>query len=191
MKKVFSKEYMIENRGCYKEKRVIDLFFKDSDNDVTIDDILNSEIPLKDKFWFVFLKTNMSNDDKTNLAIETAKIVLPIFENEFPSDNRPRMAIEASEKYLKGEITRDDLFDAHAAAEAAAASYSYAADAATSAARTARATRAVECAAHTALAAAYAARAVEYSDGEYHTNYTAQLQDLLKSFIKNLKECEQ
>jgi hypothetical protein len=189
MKKVFSKEYMIENRGCYEEEQVIDLFFRESNNDITIDDILNSEIPIEHKAWFVFRKVDLKNDDKIKLTIGTAKVVLPIFEKEYPTDNRPRMAIEASEKYLKGEITRDDLLAAESAAYAAAYTSAYTAFAAHYA--TCATIHAADANDYTAAYATDTVRtayyAAEYSDKEHNTNYTSQLLDCLKSFIQNLK----
>jgi len=54
---------------------------------------------------------------------------LPIYENKYPSNDDPRKAIEAAEKYLKNEITLQELnifrkaaaYAAYAAAAAAAA----------------------------------------------------------------------
>ena len=61
-------------------------------------------------------------------ACDIAEDVLPIFEKEFPGDKRPRLAIEAKRKWLKGEITdtelaaaRDAAWDAARAAARAAA----------------------------------------------------------------------
>ena len=39
--------------------------------------------------------------DSVELAIYSAKLVLPIFEKEYPKDKRPRKAIEAAQKYIK------------------------------------------------------------------------------------------
>ena len=73
-------------------------------------------------------------DIKSNriLAIYCAELVLPIFEEKYPTDKRPREAVEAARLYAKGEITLEDLrTKRHAAAYADAA---YAADAAADAA---------------------------------------------------------
>ncbi|MBA3926446.1 putative immunity protein [Listeria rustica] len=49
-----------------------------------------------------------------------AEHVLPYFEARYPHENRPRLAIEASRAWVRGEITvgtaRDAAFAAHAAA---------------------------------------------------------------------------
>lgn len=55
-------------------------------------------------------------------AIYAAKLVLPIFEETYPDDNRPREAIKAAERYLKNPTKKNKA----EALSAAAASSSYA-----------------------------------------------------------------
>ena len=64
----------------------------------------------------------MKKADKTlhEFACWCAEQVLPIFEKEYPDDNRPRLAIEAKRKWLKKEISDDELDAAWAAAWATA-----------------------------------------------------------------------
>jgi hypothetical protein len=85
-------------------------------------------------------------------ACACAETVLPIFENKYPDDKRPRNAIEAARKWACGKIDEKELHYAYAAADAAA--YAYAADA--YAAAYAYAADAAY-AAYAAYAAAYAA----------------------------------
>jgi hypothetical protein len=87
-------------------------------------------------------------------AIETAESVLPIYEKEYPNDNRPRAAIEAVKAYLAGEISQAEL---ESAVDAARAAVDAAADAADAAAFDAA--RAADAYAARATYAAYAARA--------------------------------
>ncbi len=76
-------------------------------------------------------------------ALLCAERVLPIFEEKYPNDPRPRDAIEAGRAWVLGEIrvgeVRKAAFSAHAAARAAAgdSSASFAARAAGHAAATA------------------------------------------------------
>jgi hypothetical protein len=56
--------------------------------------------------------------DSVELAIFSAKLVLPIFEKKYPDDKRPRQAIEAAVKYLKNPTKKTQLA-ADAAADAA------------------------------------------------------------------------
>ena len=53
-------------------------------------------------------------------AADCAERVLPIYEKQYPDDNRPRKAIDAARKYTLGEITKEELAAAGAAARAAA-----------------------------------------------------------------------
>ncbi len=64
--------------------------------------------------------------DQRTLAVwaaDCARRVLPCFENQFPEDNRPRMAIEAVNDWLCGKIkipeVRKIALAAHAAARSA------------------------------------------------------------------------
>ena len=53
-------------------------------------------------------------------ACDCAERVLPMFEKQRPSDDRPRKAIETARRYANGEATGDELAAARAAAGAAA-----------------------------------------------------------------------
>lgn len=56
-------------------------------------------------------------------AINCALRALPIFENEYPDDKRPREAIEAAQQYVDGEITIKQLQEKLYAVDAADAAY--------------------------------------------------------------------
>ena len=53
-------------------------------------------------------------------ACDVAEDVLPLFENEYPNDTRPREAIEVSRRYANGEATKKELDAARDAARDAA-----------------------------------------------------------------------
>ena len=90
------------------------------------------------------------------LAIYAAEMVLPIYEKEYPGDDRPRKAIEAAKAYLNNPCkgTAHAAADAAAGADDAAYAAAYAADDAADAA-----------AAAAASAASAAADAAAYSAG--------------------------
>jgi len=92
---------------------------------ITIQVILQSEISIKDKRWFVWNNCELSSDDKTDLALKLAWGVLPIYENKHPNDIRVRECLQATEDFKKGSITKNELWIKRLAAAAA-----YAADAA-------------------------------------------------------------
>ncbi len=121
---------------------------------VSLADILDSEIELKDKLWFVFNRL-ATKQGKKQLAIRVAETVVAIYEYKYP-DQRPRQVIKAAQDYLGGKITKKQLLAAYAASAA------YAADAAAYAAASDDA--AAYAAAYAASAVAYAADAAAYAD---------------------------
>ena len=133
---------------------------------------MQSNIPLDDKYW-LFCNRVFTDSQNRHLAIKIAEVVLPIFEEEYPEDNRPRKAIEAARLYLAGEIGIEELEATWAAWAAWAAR---AAAAAARAAGTARAARAAAAAARAAGTAA--ARAA-------NPKYIKELEELLINFIEN------
>lgn len=124
-------------------------------------------------------KTPWNQQTAVLFACDCAERVLPLFEREYPDDQRPRQAIETARKWVHGKATLEEVqaaadaaYTAYAAAYAAnAAAYAaYAANAAADAAAYAAANAAY--AAHAAHAAAYVAekewqqkRLMEYVEG--------------------------
>ena len=118
--------------------------------------------------WMMWLlkKRGISKEQSVTLAVKFAERVLPIFEQKYPKDKRPRKAINAARVWLKNPTEKNRI--AAAAAAAAAAAY----DAAFAAAYTAytaayaayAAADAAAYAAYTAAAAAYAASAAAYAE---------------------------
>jgi hypothetical protein len=195
--KTFSKQFMIDNRGCYTLEQLEDCSFMKVEDFVTLESILESEIDLKDKFWFVCRKAaNKSQNQKISVAV--AEIVLPIFEEQYPDDKRPAQCIEATKKFLTGDISLEQLnnavADAANHADAAYAAYSaanaaYAADvadaayAAYAAANAAYAADAAD-AAYAAYSAANAAEAAAYAAISASTSYANKLLQFLISFCQ-------
>ena len=103
--------------------------------------------------WAKLLK---GHDKELRLfACQCARLVLPIYEKQYPEDGRPRKAIEAAEAFALGRIGKAELEKAYAnAADAARAAY---------AAYACAAAYADACAAAEA-ADAYAAYADAYAD---------------------------
>jgi len=71
--------------------------------------------------WLIWLLRKINQLDKptaVTIAIACAERVLPAFEKKFPSDSRPRKAIEAAQAWLKNpsQKTDDDAYAAYAAA---------------------------------------------------------------------------
>jgi hypothetical protein len=164
MKQDFTKKFMQDNCGCYSKEQLMNCSFMKSEI-ITLQSILDSEISIKDKYWFVCKKL-ATKEQNQQIAIGVAEIVLVIFENKYPDDKRPREAIQAAKDYLSGVIGIDKLRKkraAAAAANAAAAAANAAAAAAANAAYAAAANAAYAAAAYAAAAAAYAANALKES----------------------------
>lgn len=67
MKKIFTKEYIMEHRGCYEKEDVLSLSFIDNET-ITIEDILNSEINTHSKIWFVYFKCELKARQRNKLG---------------------------------------------------------------------------------------------------------------------------
>ena len=133
------------------------------DEPLALEHILNSN-GLNDALWA--LRAVKGHDKDLRLfACQCARLALPVFEEKYPEDDRPRKAIEAAESFALGRIGTAELEKAYVYADAAAYD-AYAADAAYFAARAAyfaacaantRAADAIDAAARAARAAYFAA----------------------------------
>ena len=83
-------------------------------------DVLDLDIPDGDKLWCVLREELLDAPLLREFACRCAERVLPHFAAMHPNDNRPHMAIEASRRFSRGEISRDELSAARDAARAAA-----------------------------------------------------------------------
>src|SRR6056297_1815265 len=92
------------------------------DTEVSILEILESN-GVEDAFWA--LRTQEYRDYCLILA-DIAESVLHIWEERYPNDNRPRLAVETIRKWYSGEATDQDLEVAAATATAAGADVAYA-----------------------------------------------------------------
>lgn len=185
MKKEFSKEYILKNKGCYETEQVEALSFINQES-IKIEDIIGSEMPLKDKCWFLVRKCELTNKEKAELTYELASVVLPIFEAKRPGDSRVKECLEAIQQFKLGKIDRDQLLiKRHAAAAAAVTAYSYAAYNAAYATADAAAVHAVH-AAYAADAYAYAYNAADEADA--YTDdaaYQSLIIQAMLQFVKN------
>ena len=104
---------------------------------------------------------DLTEQEQRIIAADFAEHVLPIFEADYPDDDRPRKSIEAARAYARDEITKKQRNAARAAAEAAA--WAAAGDATGDAARDAAwASASAAARAATRDAAWYAARATAW-----------------------------
>jgi len=101
-----------------------------------------------------------TKEDSVKLAIFSAELVIDIFENKYPTDDRPRKAIEAAKAYLVA-VKSGDKEAAAGAAGAAAEAAAEAAEAAAGAAWAAAGAAVVAAGAAAGAAARAAARAAD------------------------------
>jgi len=122
------------------------------DTEINLLTVLESN-GVQDMIWCFRCTVEDSKLTASQLAIEFAAECLPIFEQCYPNDFRPRGAIDAARWYMAGAVTLDELKKARSAAYTAAA-YTAAAAAAAAAADAADA------------AAAAASAAAAYTDAD-------------------------
>ena len=120
MKTKFSKEYLLDNKGCYNKEQVESLDF-DSNNEITLERIFET-IPIKHFTWFVSHKIDLTLLQTQLFALSVANFVLPIYEKRYPGDKRVRDCNETTKLYIEGNATIEELREKVAAAYAAAAS---------------------------------------------------------------------
>ena len=199
MKKIFKKEEILSNKGCYSREQVLNLSFINN-REITLINIMKSEISIQDKRWFLYNKGELSTNQKKVLALKLAWAVLPIYEDQYPGDNRVRDCLQNIEKFNLDNIFFNELAvkrnadayaaaeaadaDAYAAAEAAAAADAAAYAAAAYTAYTAYAA-ATAAAAYTAYAAAAAATAAAEVVVFKSITYSNKLQQIIIDFIIN------
>jgi hypothetical protein len=157
MKKQFTPNEIRSNRGCYSLEEVNKLSFINKDS-IDIIDILNSEIQIKDRLWFLRNKCNLNLAEKIKISYICAKTVSPIFKSKYPNDNRIELCLNGILDYKNNKIGRKELVSLKENADAA---YADAADAAAAASAAADAADAAA-----AASAASAAAAAAYADAD-------------------------
>ena len=123
-----TKEWLQEINACASGIRWF-LNQKETDS-IKVLEALIEDNELADANWLI--TRLMDRKQKLQYAIFAAEQVIDIFENKYPNDKRPRLAIEAARKVLENDTAenRRAAAAAAAAAYACAAAYAYAADAA-------------------------------------------------------------
>ena len=83
---------------------------------ITALDVLDMDIPHEDKLWAVLREDMIREHGLQELACRFVEDVLPLYEQQFPGDDRPRRAIEVKRLWLRGEATNEELVAAWTAA---------------------------------------------------------------------------
>ena len=142
------------------------------ENTVTLSQALDSN-GWDDTWWYISNAyaefTQEQKNDLHLIGCDWAERTLENFEKQFPEDKRPREAIEAKRKFVKNEITEEELSAAWSAAWSAAESAAWSAWSAAWSARSA------------AWSAAWSARSAESAWSAALKEMTTELKEL---FIK-------
>ena len=147
-----TKEWLKEKKACSEGVK----WFKKQDK-TDIDDICRQLLKENHFNWANWtLIHNMTYKQHVSYAVYAAELVLHIFEEKFPDDKRPRIAIEAAKKCIENPPKKNKELAKVAHATDAAA------DAAADAANAAHATHAAADAAYTAADAKIKPKIIEY-----------------------------
>ena len=73
MKTMFNKTFIRKNKGCYTLKQVNQLSFINN-KEITLKDIIKSEIPNKDKIWFIWNNCNFDYNKRLECYNQNEKI---------------------------------------------------------------------------------------------------------------------
>ncbi len=73
MKTTFKPEYIREHKGCYTSEQVDALSFIKKPI-ITLEDIINSEIPFKDKIWFLWTQCDFGYDQRMECYDNSKKL---------------------------------------------------------------------------------------------------------------------
>jgi len=175
---------MEDNRGCYSVEKLLACSFM-RHGIITLYGIIHSEIPTKDKFWFI-CKVLATKEENKQIAIRVAEIVLPIYEVRYPDSKGPRGCVEAARAFIAGTVNRGGLLGGRKSAADCAVAASYAADSAACAASyAADSAVAASYAADSAVAAAYAADSAACAAyaADSDNAYKSELHNYLLTFI--------
>jgi len=163
--KIITTEVIMTHNPCddYPESRISELIGKGK----TPLEILDLPIPSQDRIWVLTREEILSDQILHEFALLCEESVLHIYEDRHPGDRRPRNAIEAKRRWLRGEITDMELSEAADAAwatwaaRAAALSAEEAEEAAWAARAAEGAARSAAWVARSARSAAWAARSAQ------------------------------
>jgi hypothetical protein len=103
-------------KPCYSESQIRELA-GDVIEFTALDVLMRDDIPADHRLWVVLRPELIDERTLRLFACDCAeRVVLSIFEREYPDDLRPRQAIEVTRRYANGQATREELAAARNAA---------------------------------------------------------------------------
>ena len=109
MKKTYTKQYITNNSGCYAPGREDKLkncsFMNQPGEEVTVNDILDSEIPAVDKIWFVVEFSEFTDNQRRDIAIFELEELRLYREEKYGKNDEVDIFIQASKDFVNKKIT--------------------------------------------------------------------------------------
>ena len=113
MLKTFTKKYITEHSGCYapdKENKLHKCSFMNTPGKkVSIDEIMNSEIPYQDKFWSIVQHSEMTTLQREDLAKNLLEELRLIREEKYGASEAVNEFIQAAKDYVDRKISYSQL----------------------------------------------------------------------------------
>lgn len=88
--------------------------FKITKKRISINDILNDEMPFSRKVWFICHCFKLTRQELQKLTIKLMFVMLPIYENKYPKDDRIRKRLFIASMYHNGKITYEETMESYA-----------------------------------------------------------------------------
>jgi len=107
MKQEFTKEFFRSKMKILTTLDIKNLSFI-KNKPITLCDILDSEMLLKNKYYFVY-DVISSKEDKRNIDSNVAEILLPLFKGKDSEKEKLKELIELTKGFLRGDIYIDVL----------------------------------------------------------------------------------
>lgn len=115
MRKTVDLKWLGEKQAC---EDVVEYFIKRWNKRIPVKEVIDAVLADDDadNKWALWIISRLMNRTQAiEWATFSAELVIPIFEEKYPHDNRPRLAIEAAKKVLQSN-TRKKRDAAHSAA---------------------------------------------------------------------------
>jgi len=105
MIKEFTHNDLLLRRGCYSLKQAC-AFCTGRPKIISMNDIMNSDISIKDKTWFLFNETSLTKRESFELVYKIMTIILPIYESGNTDNKNPRLALEDLKIYIDSDYSK-------------------------------------------------------------------------------------
>ena len=106
MKKTFTKQYLIDNRGCYELSKVEALICINNES-ITLEALFD-ELTIRDFCWWLLKKCDLTKSQKDSFSVHCAEQVLPFYGAKLPNYSMVIGCLEATHRFQSAETTIED-----------------------------------------------------------------------------------